>query len=403
MNYETTFGLILDLGREMIRCGGETHRVEDTLYRLAAGYDFRDCNIWVVPTEIQATFTDPDGVIRTQIRHVRGSSLNFDALDRLNALSRWACAQQPEPEIFSARLNEIQKAAPLKRWMAYFGGLLGGWGFALFFGCDLVDSLVAALASLLILLLVRTLSSREGNPLILNFFISFVTEVFILVVSHFGFGNHVETITIGVVMLLISGLGAFSGLRDLVHLDTLSGLINLAASFTAAFGIALGMSLPLLIFRDWETAVVSAQTPDTLVQLIGATVACVGFSVWFRVRGWKIAYCSVGAFLTWGVYLLGYHAYPSTFFATFLASIFCGLYGQIMARVNKTPATIFSTICILPLVPGACLYYAMYGVVTRNAELAYSRGIELGLICFGIVLGFMVVEVINRFIWRRPR
>ena len=114
MNYETTFGLILDLGREMIRCGGETHRVEDTLYRLAAGYDFRDCNIWVVPTEIQATFTDPDGVIRTQIRHVRGSSLNFDALDRLNALSRWACVQQPEPEFFSARLNEIQKAAPLK-------------------------------------------------------------------------------------------------------------------------------------------------------------------------------------------------------------------------------------------------------------------------------------------------
>ena len=90
MNYEKLFGLILDLGRDLIRCGGETHRVEDTIYRLAEGYHFRDCSIWVVPTLIQATFTDPDGVVLTQIRNVKGSSLDFNALDRLNALSRWA-------------------------------------------------------------------------------------------------------------------------------------------------------------------------------------------------------------------------------------------------------------------------------------------------------------------------
>ena len=95
MDYERVFGLFLDLGRELIRCGGETHRVEDTLYRLAAAYHFTDCNLWVVPSEIQATMTDPEGNIRTQIRHVRGSSTNFDALDRLNALSRSACAQRP--------------------------------------------------------------------------------------------------------------------------------------------------------------------------------------------------------------------------------------------------------------------------------------------------------------------
>ena len=35
MNYEVTFDLILDIGRDLIRCGGEVRRVEDTLYRLA--------------------------------------------------------------------------------------------------------------------------------------------------------------------------------------------------------------------------------------------------------------------------------------------------------------------------------------------------------------------------------
>ena len=87
---------------------------------------------------------------------------------------------------------------------------------------------------------------------------------------------------------------------------------------------------------------------------------------------------------------------------TLLASVFCGLYGQVMARVNKTPATIFTTICILPLIPGASLYYTVFGIVTRDTALSSARGVALGMACFGIVLGFMVVEVANRFIWRRP-
>ena len=403
MDYGVIFNIILDLGRDMIRCGGETHRVEDTLYRLAEAYEFHSCNIWVVPTEIQASFTDPEGVSRTQIRHVRSRGNNFDALDRLNALSRWACAEKPSAHDLSVRLGVIHPAAQQKPRMLYLGGLLGGWGFALFFGCNLLDSLVAAMASLLVFFLVRRLSRRESNPLILNFAVSFVTEVFILLICHFSFGVHVETITIGVVMLLVSGLGAFNGLRDLVHLDTLSGLINLAASVIGALGIALGMALPLLIFRGWGASAVSVQSPDPIIQVVSGAVACVGFSLWFQVRGRKIVFCAVGALLTWAIYLLAFQIYPSAFLATLLASIVCGLYGEIMARVNKCPATIFNTIDILPLVPGASLYYAMYGVVTRNSELSYAKGVELGMICFGIVLGFMIVEVANRFLWRRPR
>lgn len=403
MDYEKLFGLILDLGRDLIGCGGETHRVEDTLYRLAAGYDYRNCSIWVVPSLIQATFTDPNGVVRTQIRHVHGSSLNFNALDRLNAVSRWACAEQPDAEDFEARLTEIRNAAPSKTWISCLGVVLGGWGFAMFFGCDIWDSVIAALASVLVFFLIRMLSPKEGNPLVLNFFVSFVTEIFILLVCHFGPGNHMETITIAVVMLLISGLGAFNGLRDLVHLDTLSGVINLAASFTGAIGIALGMALPMLIFRRWGGAVVSMQNPDPIVQVVVGGIACFGFSLLFRVRGWKIVYCALGASLTWGVYLLSFRAYPSVFAATLAASVFSGLFGQIVARVQKSPATIFSTICILPLLPGSALYYAMYGLVTGNGTLSYEKGVALGLICFGMVLGFMIVEVVNRFFWRRQR
>lgn len=402
MHYEKMLSLILDVGAEMIRCGGETHRVEDTVYRMVAACGFLNCNVWVVPSNLQATVTTPEGETLTQLRQIKSSRIDFETLAQLNALSRWACAERPDEAEMETRLEQIRSAPSQRPWVTWLAAVLGGWAFALFFGCGFTDSLVAAAASLLIILMIRRLSRRESNPLILNFTISFVTELFIILAGRLGAGQNMDRITIGVVMLLISGLGATNGLRDLVHLDTLSGLINIVASVTGAIGIALGISLPLLIFHGGGGGAVSGLNPSIVIQLLSGAAACVGFAIWFRVRGVKIFYCAIGAVLCWGAYLLAYRVYPSVFGATILASVVCGLYGQIMARVNKTPATIFTTICLLPLIPGSSLYYAVYGVVTRNSELSYGKGVELGMVCFGIVLGFMIVEVANRFLWRQP-
>ncbi len=403
MHNEKTLSLILDAGAAMVRCGGETHRVEDTVYRMLAAFDFTDCNVWVVPSNLQATVTSPEGAVLTQIRHIRGGGIDFETLDKLNTLSRWACAEKPSETVFAERLEEIRSAPPQRAWITCLASVVGGWGFALFFGCGLLDSLIAAAASFLIITLIRRLSPKEGNPLILNFTVSLLTELFIILAGKVGLGDNTDCITIGVVMLLISGLGAMNGLRDLVHLDTVSGLINIVASVTGAIGIALGIALPILLFHSGGGEAVSGLNPSVVIQLLSATAACVGFAVWFRVRGVKILYCALGTFLSWGTYLLVYRLHPNAFGATLAASVVCGLYAQITARINKTPATIFTTICLLPLIPGSSLYYTVYGVVTRNTALSYAKGVDFGMTCFGIVLGFMVVEVANRFLWRRPR
>lgn len=403
MNSERMLGLILDVGKLLVESGGETHRVEDTLYRLAACYGFSRCNIWVIPSNIQATVTAPDGTVLTQIRGISNPGMEFDRLCRLNALSRWACSEKPDETAFSERLSQIENSSAPSIWLQMVGCALGGWGFGLLFGCNLLDSLVALVASVGVCLMIHKLSPRERNPLVLNFIISFLMESFIILSAYIGISNHMGYITIGVVMLLISGLGATNGLRDLVHLDTLSGLINLTASFTGAIGIALGIALPLMIAKSLGSHEITTLSSIPLIQLASCAVACAGFSLWFHVKGWKILFCAIGGVLTWGVYLLASHYLTDVFAITMIAAITCGLYGQIMARVMKTPATIFSTVCLLPLIPGGSLYYMMYGIVTKNAAFAKTKGLELALTCFGIVLGYMVVEVVNRYVWRPRR
>ncbi len=75
---------------------------------------------------------------------------------------------------------------------------------------------------------------------------------------------------------------------------------------------------------------------------------------------------------------------------TFFGSAFIGLYSEIMARILKTPASVFSISGIYPLVPGITAYLTIENIVTGNLVTALNKGIETlayaGAIAFGIML-----------------
>lgn len=401
MHEEIILGLILDIGSAMIRSGAETHRVEDSLYRLCDSYHFTECNIWVVPSNIQATVKTASGEHLTQIRHVRSTGVDYRLLDQLNDLSRHACADTPDADELAERLDEALKNPFDHPWMHYLAGALAASGFGIFFNCDFSDVLITICASLLVTFLIRWLGRRETNPMILNFIIAFLAELFILTSVQFGIGHHSGYITVAVVMLLISGLGATNGVRDIVHLDTLSGVMNISVSFTGAVGIAMGIALPLLLY-PWNPSEMMKLNPNIALSLGSCLVFGVGFSLWFHVREKHIPFCALGSMLTWSVYLLTYHFFPYVFAATLLGSAASALFAQIVARTAKAPATIFQTISAISLIPGSALYYMMYGFITNEFDLAFSKGFDLILICFGIVIGFMIIEVLSKYIWRHP-
>lgn len=138
--------------------------------------------------------------------------------------------------------------------------------------------------------------------------------------------------------------------------------------------------------------------PSLTVQLISCTIACVGFAVWFKVRGLQVMWCGIGAFFTWLIYALIYAYNSSNFIATLVAAMFVSSYASVMARVNKAPGTIFMTACVFPLIPGPNLYYMMYYLVLENYKVAKEEAVTLVLTCVGIALGFIVVDIFNKYI-----
>ena len=96
MNYSKLLQVILDIAEEMLICGAEVERVEDSIERMCYAYDCRRVNAFIITSNIQVTFEDPEGNIITQIRRIVRNDTNFDRLDYLNDLSRYICAGKPE-------------------------------------------------------------------------------------------------------------------------------------------------------------------------------------------------------------------------------------------------------------------------------------------------------------------
>ena len=395
MDYQRILEGILDIGEAMLCSGAENFRLDDTMYRMCKSYGFKRYDVFVIPSNIQITVETPEGEILTQIRHIESTGINYDRLDYMNNLARYVCAHTPDADELHRRYVEVMNRKDQPLWITYLAGVMGGTGFAVFFGCGLTDAVVAVLVSLMIVFVGNWLGKREDNLLIYNLILAFLSETVILGMDFLGIGTHPDRIMIGIVMLLISALSTTNGIREILQRDFLSGLINIMNSVLGAAGIAFGIAIAMQLLGEgaYDGFSLNHSVP---IQLISCTVACVGFAMWFKIQGKQVLFSGIGAFFTWAIYCLVYAVWPSNFVATMAGAVFVAAFAFIMARVNKAPATIFLTASAFPLIPGPNLYYMMYGWVSGDSVLASQETSVLLETCLGIALGFLIVDVVSR-------
>ncbi len=137
---------------------------------------------------------------------------------------------------------------------------------------------------------------------------------------------------------------------------------------------------------------------DIIIQIAMAFIGSIGFAIFFKMKGRQIWLAGIGGAATWIVYLIAQIQFERYFVPNLLASIFVGIYAEIMARMNKAPATIFLTAAAVPLIPGGSLYYTMAGLVNNNRELFSQSGIKTITIALAISLGLVVVALTNKYV-----
>ena len=138
---------------------------------------------------------------------------------------------------------------------------------------------------------------------------------------------------------------------------------------------------------------------DSIFSLIG----CFGFGVLFNIKGKKLLFASLGGGLSWFVYSLCLNNNISNISSMLISSIVFSIYSEIMARVLKTPVTLLVICAMLPLVPGAGMYYTMYDVVKGDISSSISTGLSTIASAGTLALGIILVTTLTRIITKKKR
>ena len=191
-------------------------------------------------------------------------------------------------------------------------------------------------------------------------------------------------------------------MRDIIYGDTNSGVFRIVSVVLSALAIALGTAaawqLTAGLYGRTGAAIVSW---PAWVQAIAVFVGCCGFCILFNTHGRGMVLCMMGGAASWTLYLLcralGCDVYTANLFAALLAAV----YAEAMARVRRCPAMPYLVIAILPMLPGAGVYYTMsLGLEGKTME-AVAKGLETLGIAGSLAVGILLVSTVFRLVtWR---
>lgn len=138
-----------------------------------------------------------------------------------------------------------------------------------------------------------------------------------------------------------------------------------------------------------------------LIETFAAAAGTLGIGVLFNIKGKNLIYASIGGGLSWLFYrifmMLGITSIPAMFFS----SIVISTYSEICARIFKTPVTVFLICSLIPLVPGAQMYYTMVEAIQGTPETTWSMALtalsSAAILAFGVIVVSTIIKIIYFF------
>ena len=388
----------LDVGERMLLCGGEVSRVEDTIYRILKSYGASRVEVFTILSFISLTAVFDAEQVYTENRRVSivAYSNDFARLEQLNSLSREICQTTPGLDELTERLAAIDLPPRKKQFRELFamvGYLLSGGAFALFFGGSPLDALGAGVCCLAVWFLNWFFRRSALQRLFHAFLISFIAGALCYLVILLGLGEHPGQLMMAVIMVLIPGIAMTNAMREMLISDTISGILRLVESLLIASAVAFGFALAMFVFKDYfpEEHFTSLNAELPWLQVLAAAAGTLGFSILFNSRPQRLLLGALGGGLTWFIYLLLAQYIPQDFICVAAAAAFGAVYAEIMARVCKAPATVFTILAEIALIPGGSLYLTMHHLVGGRQTQALQYGMHTLMMALAIALGIVLI------------
>lgn len=135
---------------------------------------------------------------------------------------------------------------------------------------------------------------------------------------------------------------------------------------------------------------------DLIYQLVLGFFATIGFAVYFYAPMDSIIATGLAGGFSWLLNHIIVQVTSDKIIGTFLGAILVGILGEFLAIKLNKPATVFIYPGIVPLVPGAGMYYTMLYLVQKDYSQAAITGTETLFIAAAIAMGIIISTIFSR-------
>ncbi len=235
------------IGELMLKSGGETTRVENTINIILESSNYcKENDVIVLTTGLFVTITDLTDRSHTMLKRVTRATTNLTILSELNDLSRKYVANDLLYDEVMERLEELRT---LKVYPTYIEGLF--CGFTSMFFCymiflDNMNAIGAFFSGLIVhTFALYTIFKRIDSQFVQIIFTSILLVFVSIFVAAFVPHSDINSIIIGGIMPLVPGSEMVTGVRDIVEGNFLSAVARLLNALLIGVAIAVGVGIGL--------------------------------------------------------------------------------------------------------------------------------------------------------------
>lgn len=233
-------------GKIMLQNGAETHRVEDTMLRMALAFGAKEAHSYVTPTGIFFSIKG-DEPTKTKLIRIDDRTTDLNKISQVNSISRKISNNDITVTEAFQQLKKIDESAPTYSMpVQTLAAAIASGCFLIIFKGSWFDFPVAFIAGgigLLIFSYAYKLTS-------IKFFAEFIAAVIIGIIAiafvRLGYGLEIDKIIIGAVMPLVPGLLLTNAVRDVMAGHLVSGISKGAEALFTAFAIGSGIAVALI-------------------------------------------------------------------------------------------------------------------------------------------------------------
>jgi uncharacterized membrane protein YjjP (DUF1212 family) len=392
--------------------GTPAHRLERLIVKLAADAG-QEVQVFSSPTSIFLGFEGEQTGSGVRLLRVQPGGVDLGRLMAMDEVLEQVEDGDLDHAAALVRMEALH-AAPTRGGVAtsLIGHALAAGAAAIFFGGCLADALLSAAVGLVIGLLERVSSRKEGTTGTFEPFAAFLAAGVGLLGAHF-LGGAVDdrVVALASVIVLVPGLSLTVALVELATRNLASGTARLAGAMTVFLTIAFGAYLGRLVVRTFVPLSGPFPAPEPepwlstpLALAVLLTVAATGFGLLFGARlrelPWILGSSAAGfmaARCTAWVASNGHAtdgAVQVSAAAAFAGALAVAAFSNAYARLKDRPATVPLLPGLLVLVPGAIGYRALSAFADQNALDGVASVYEMLLVGAALVGGTLTANVV---------